>query len=348
MAQWFDIPGGAVLSLQRHARSGEREQWAVIPDGDGNRIQGNGGLTILEANFAAGDWEQIPSRPFASIADVLTAFPPLRTLHKGAVYRYDLGEWAGIDERDLATQLDLCPQEGSDDPEDWSKAELEACEWEDLAVWKQAAELPFVRRLASIGELDVSAIDGDATCVPVLADEDGLVALESLARTATDAHPGRSMVGWSGGCELVLLAPGVACNVPWGDEVDSGGSGFFLVSFPEQGASEKVAAALADWITTVSFGFWAALVLEPLDPHGTLTDEQRQAWEDFEDGMLTVSPRLDVPEGIEPLLRAELSRRSESYRRTAEARAEPNGHVAQVLLASDQPDLHYDNWVHTL
>jgi hypothetical protein len=38
MSQRFDIPGGAVLSLQRQARSGEREQWAVIPDGDGDDI----------------------------------------------------------------------------------------------------------------------------------------------------------------------------------------------------------------------------------------------------------------------------------------------------------------------
>jgi hypothetical protein len=40
------------------------------------------------------------------------------------------------------------------------------------------------------------------------------------------------------------------------------------------------------------FDFWAALVLEPLDPDGTLDDQGRDAWADFEDEMLTVSPVL--------------------------------------------------------
>lgn len=32
----------------------------------------------------------------------------------------------------------------------------------------------------------------------------------------------------------------------------------------------------------------------------------------------------------------------------AEARANPAGHVAQVMLASGQPDLHYGGWIHKL
>ena len=76
------------------------------------------------------------------------------------------------------------------------------------------------------------------------------------------------------------------------------------------------------------FDFWAALVLEPLDPDGTLDDQGRDAWADFEDEMLTVSPVLRVAEGIEPLLRGALTRISDSYARSAEARASPAGHVA--------------------
>jgi hypothetical protein len=345
MAHWLDVPDGAVLSLRRQARGGAREQWAIVPGNQGNR---SGGLAVLEANPANSQWQEIKSGPFGSIADALTAFPALRTLYKGAVHRYNLGEQAGIDEHDLAALLDLCPQEGSDDPADWSQAELDASEWEDYGVWRQAVALPFVRRLASIGELGLSGIDAGGTCVPVLADEQGLLPLSILGRTGTHAHSGISMMGWDGGCELMLLAPGLACNSPRDDERDSGESGFFLLDFPKEGTPEEVAAALANWIMTLNFDFWAALVLEPLDPSGTLTDEQRAEWEDFEEARLTVSPDLYIPDGIGSLLRAELSRKSESYRRTAEARTEPGGHVAEVMLASIQPDLHYGNWVNAL
>jgi hypothetical protein len=136
--------------------------------------------------------------------------------------------------------------------------------------------------------------------------------------------------------------------VPWGDELDSGDNGFFLVDYPEQGTAAEIATAIAGWLTSIAFDFWAALVLEPLDPGATLDDQGREAWAEFEDGMLTVSPVLRIPEGIGPPLRAELARLSDSYARCAEARANPVGHVAQVMLASEQPDLHYGGWIHKL
>jgi hypothetical protein len=63
---------------------------------------------------------------------------------------------------------------------------------------------------------------------------------------------------------------------------------------------------------------------------------------------MTLSPVLNIPAGTGPLLRAELTRLSRSYARCAEARANPAGHVAKVMLAADQPDLHYGNWVDAL
>jgi hypothetical protein len=203
-------------------------------------------------------------------------------------------------------------------------------------------------RLASVNELETSGISNAGKCIPVLADEDGFVALDVPAESGTHAHPGVSMVGWDGGSDLVVLAPGLACSVPWGDELDSGDNGFFLVDYPERGTPEEIAAAIAGWLTNITFDFWAALVLEPLDPDRTLDDRGREAWADFKDGRLTVSPVLRIPEGIEPLLRAELTRLSVSYARSAEARANPAGHVAQVMLASDQPGLHYGNWIRKL
>jgi hypothetical protein len=163
----------------------------------------------------------------------------------------------------------------------------------------------------------------------------------SLARMPTAAYR-----WWAGTAAATLCCwvQGWRAACCGGDELDSGDNGFFLVDYPEQGTPEEFAAAIADWLTNITFDFWAALVLEPLDPDGTLDDRGREAWADFEDGMLTVSPVLRVAEGIEPLLRGALTRISDSYVRSAEARANPAGHVAQVMLASDQPDLYYGEW----
>ena len=334
MKDWIDVPGNAWLSVRRQARGGGREQWVIV--------RRDGALILQQARPGDGIWREAGS--FRGFEDVLAGTPELRELHKGVVSFFDLAGQADISEHDFAALLDLCPQEGGDDPADWPEAELDACGWEDFELWRQAKELPFIRRLASVNELEISGISDAGKCVPVLADEDGFVAIDVPAHSGTDAQSGVSMVGWDGGSDLVLLAPGVACSAPWGDEISSGDNGFFLVDYPEQGTPEEIAAAMAEWLTNITFDFWAALVLEPLDPDGTLDDQGREAWADFEDEMLTVSPVLQVAEGIEPLLRGALTRISDSYARSAEARANPAGHVAQVMLASDQPALHYGDW----
>lgn len=337
MSDWIDVPGDAVLSVRRQARGGGREQWVVVPR--------DGALVVLRA-VQVGAWQEAGS--FGSVEDALAGAPGLREVHNGVVSFFDISAQADISAHDFAALLDMCPQEGSDDPAGWSEAELDACGWEDYPLWDQAKELPLIRRLASVNKFDISWISYGGKHLPVLADDDGPVALGVLAESGTHAHSGVSMVGWDGGSNLVVLAPGLTCSVPWGDERGSGENGFFLVDFPEHGTLKETAAAIAGWLTDITFDFWAALVLEPLDPDGVLDDQGREAWADFEDGTLILSPVLRVPEGIEPLLRAELARRSDSYARTAEARADPTGPVAQVMLATDQPDLHYGTWISLL
>lgn len=337
MSNWTDVPNDTMLSLKRQSRAGLREQWAVV--------RREGALILERASPEEGIWRE--SGSFGTIREVLASSPELRELRKGVVSFFQLTPEADINVRDFAALLELCPQEGSDDPGDWPLAQLDASGWEDLEFWRQASDLPLIRRLASVNDLQISGIDA-GNCVPVLANEDGFAAADIVAQASTHAHVGVSMVGWDGGSNLVMLAPGLACSVPWGDEVDSGDNGFLLVDFAEQGRPEEVAAALAEWLTSIGFDFWAALALEPLDPDGILDDQGREAWAEFEHGMLTVSPALRVPAGIEPLLRAALAGLSDSYARTAEARANPAGPVAQVMLASGQADLHYGSWIRKL
>jgi hypothetical protein len=118
------------------------------------------------------------------------------------------------------------------------------------------------------------------------------IAEQAAAELGLD-FTGYSMVGWSGGDDLLLIRPGLACNMPTGDALTQGGDdGFFFVDYPDQGTPEERARVIAGWLPYLNFEFYAALHLEPLDPAGTL-DEVTLA------------------------LRAALKRRSTCYRYTA-------------------------------
>jgi hypothetical protein len=334
MHDWSEVPADALLSLRRLERAGAQEQWAVIPRA--------GAVVAQVLRPGEGTWREAGS--FRSVAGALAGLGDLRELHKGVANVFDLAGQAGISVHEFVALLDLCPQEGSDEPDDWPLAVLDACEWEEYELWHWAEELPFIRRLASVNELEISGVGDAGGCAAVLADEDGFVPVDEPAEAGTSARPGVSPVGREGGTKLVVLAPGLACSAPWGDEILAGDNGFALVDFPEHGTAQQVAAAIAGWLADITFDFWAALVLEPLDPGQVLDDQGREAWAEFEQG-LTVAPVLRVPAGSEPLLRASLTRLSKSYAQCAEARANPAGYVAKAMLAADQPDLHYGNWV---
>jgi hypothetical protein len=176
---WIDVPGNVLLSVRWQARAGTREQWVIVRREDAFILQ--------QARLEDGTWRE--ARSFRRIEDVLADTPGLRELHKDVASFFDLAAQADISEHDLAALLDLCPQEGGDDPADWSEAELDACGWEDFELWHRARELPFIRRLASINELEISGISNAGKCVPVLADENGFVALDVPAESGTHAHP---------------------------------------------------------------------------------------------------------------------------------------------------------------
>jgi hypothetical protein len=334
MHEWSEVPADALLSLRRLERAGAQEQWAVVLR--------DGAVVAQRACPEDGAWRDVGS--FGCVGDAIARLRELRELHKGVASVFELAGQAGISVHEFVALLDLCPQEDSDEPDDWPLAMLDACEWEEYELWHWAEELPFIRRLASVNELEIAGIADAKGCTAVLADEDGFVALAEPAEAGTFARPGVSPAGWEGGTKLLVLAPGLACSAPWGDEILSGDNGFLLIDFPEHGTAQQVAATIASWLADITFDFWAALVLEPLDPGQALDDQGRDAWAEFEKG-LTVSPVLRVPEGTESLVRAKLTRLSRSYARCAEARANPFGHVAKVMFAADQPDLHYGTWV---
>jgi hypothetical protein len=329
---WLDVPDDSLLSVKRQVRAGNREQWAII--------ERDGAIIVQQAHSEDGSWRE--AGWFATIGDAMAGTPELCTLHTGTSTFFDLDDEADLGEHELAALLDLCPDEGDDDPADWTDSELVACSWNSFEIWPWAAELPLIRRLATINSFEVCGIVHAGNCFPVLANEDGLVPRYVPVTAGTRPRSGVSLPGWDSGSILAVLAPGLACSAPWGEGED----GIFLVDYPEQGPAEEIAAAIAGWLKSITHDFWAALVLEPLGPDGTLDDEGRAAWENGEHAL--VDPILRVPDDVRPLLRAALTGISEAYARCAEARADPTGYVAQALLASRLPDLHSGDWIQGL
>lgn len=329
MAEWLEAPDGAVVSLRRYVPGGVSEQWAVVSDGDL--------VTVLRVPDRTSAWEQAGT--FASLADAVADTAGLRELHHGTACFYDLA--TVLDAREFAALLDPCAGEGSDDPAEWPQEELDACEWEDLDIWSSADDaLAPHRRIASIGNWDLSWFLINGESVPLLANEDGFQVLEEIASTkVADYLLVTSMVAGEGGNDLILIAPGVACNVPTGDEAEYGETGYFLVDYPNDGSLAQQANAIASWLDDIKFTFWAAMLLQPLDPDGTIPAEDREAWDEF-DGVRDAA-FLEVPDGIEPLLPTELAQMSGMYKRIAEARRNPTSEVGRQLITSEYSQLFF-------
>ena len=329
---WLDAPEGTVLGIRRYFREGAYEQWAVVPV--------DGGVALLMAK--AGGWKRI-RRTFEDVPAVLARYPGLARLRPGRVTYFDLGGGAGLSASDFVALLDLCEEEGSDTPGDWAAR----ADWEDFPIWGSpiwagTGDPGLIRRLASIDDLQLSGVDHDGELIPVLADEDGPVSLEEIAATHLD-FTGYSMVGWSAGDELLLIRPDLACNMPTGDALTEGGDdGFFFIHYPDQSTPEEQASAIADWLLSLDFEFYAALRLEPLDPAGTLDEDARREWE-FRVPTQYESC-LRVPDEVKLALRAALKQRSDCYRHTAAARANPTGREAQVLHAADPVAVLERDW----
>lgn len=312
--------------LRRHVAGAGREQWAVVPDGDQ--------VAVMRA--ATGTWA--PAGAFPTVEDAIAGTTALREVHRETASFYDLAP--GLNEHEFVALLDPCDAEGSDDPDEWPDEELDACEWEELDIWSRADEFTFHRRVARVGDWDLAWIDDDGVHVPVLADEDGFRALAEIASTKVATYLlVTSMIAGDGGNDLVLIAPGVACNVPTGEEAEYGETGYFLVGYPDDGTPDQQAAAIAGWLDDIKFTFWAAMLLEPLDPGSTIPAEDREAWDEFDSFKRAVY--LEVPDGIEPLLPSELTEISGMYKRIAEARRNPAGEVGRELIASNYSELFF-------
>ncbi|HUB38577.1 MAG TPA: hypothetical protein VMA72_06985 [Streptosporangiaceae bacterium] len=263
LATWLEAPEATVLGIRRAFKEGGSEQWAIVAAGDG--------ITLRKA--VDGGWADV--REYADIPAVLAGQPELALQRPGRATWFDLADNARIGDDELVRLLDPCAAEVSDEP-GWA----DDAGWEDGQIWEWTSHLDFVRRLVCITDpgsewnaRQVSWLDFHGIH-PVIADEDGFVG-ERIASFSI-SFTGNSMVGYTGGSQLVLVAPGTAVSIPTGDAHEVGEFPAGCFPYPDEGNIEERAAVIADWLAysdmygaevPVHLGLHAALQFEPFDPH---------------------------------------------------------------------------------
>lgn len=334
-ARWLEAPKGTTLGIRRAFKEGRGEQWAIVAAGDG--------VTLRKAGD--GGWRDV--RGYADIPAVLAGQPELALQRLGRATWFDLAGNAGIGDEELVALLDPCAEEASDEP-GWA----DDAGWEDWHIWDWASHLDFVRRLVCITDegSQVSWLDFHGLH-PVIADEDGFVG-ERIASFSI-SFTGYSMVGYTGGSELVLVAPGIAVSVPTGEAHEVGEFPAGLFPYPDEGTIEERAAAIADWLAysdkygadvPVHLGLHAALQFEPFDPDGTLKEDGGQGLDipiDFEGW-------INVPGDLQDALRAALNVPGSEYAYVTEALRDPRGRAARALLDADPDVFREGHWYETL
>jgi hypothetical protein len=333
MSKWLETPDGALFSLRREVKEGAREQWAVVAR--------EGGVEVLRADGADGAWQPGGER-FADLCAVLEGLPELRTLHKDVINDFTLDAKAGLSEDEFLAMIDLRPEEGSDDPGEWEPGVLSEYDWDFDAEWAAQCDALTVVRMAGLRRgAAIAGIEWAGEIVPVLVYED--VPYDAVVRATAF---GDSFPASNGGRGLTLLGSGLALSVPLGDEKEFNDT-YSVVELPESGP--ELGWALAGWIVDIEFVTWAALLLEPLDPDGKLSADERAEWEELVKppfGNL-LYPSLEAGDWVADL-RAGLTDVSGLYERVKDALADPKGADGQsfrkVLEDGNVPDLLYGMW----
>src|SRR3954454_10768276 len=143
-----------------------------------------------------------------------------------------------------------------------------------------------------VGDSHVAGVAHEGRVVPVLLDEYGeALAGEELAWYSWHSESGGAPISWDGGAELLRLNGPLALDHGWGD-IETGSS---LVQLPAD--PEGLAQLIGDWLSgedgTSLLG--AAFALEPFDPVGSLSAEDREEWQQLLNAVdVTVTLPLDA------------------------------------------------------
>ncbi len=289
---------------------------------------------------------------FSDLADVLRQVPGLRTAHARVLNVYEThAKQSGLDDFEFTALLDLCPDEGDDDPDDWPDTVAGDHPMTLGAVSIGGYNPGIIRRMAVVGAYYVAGVNG----VPVM--HDGYCAHWYRDLGSVDWW-GDSFPSWSGGISLGLIAPGAGCAMPTGDltsEKSRADGLYAIVDVPLNEA--ELGAAVINWArdaaiwfecefgpgSSVDVDFSLATRLEPLDPEETLTAGERSGWESFLDDLPAPSVTFG-DEGIEAQARAAMAEDA-VYADTKQALADPKGPLGRALRAASRAALYDNSWL---
>ena len=278
MTEWLDDPDGTVLSLRRHTADGQRTQWIVAKSGDRYAVWDDAGSGAWQLGGTHAD-------PAAAIA----AVPALAQVHKGEASFYTLDDRL-LDLHNFVALLDCCPADGTDDESEWP--DQFAGEWKviDGEIDDSGGRgFAAIVRLVTVERTSEPSNSYERTVVvfwaerggrhtPLLAANERLIERKEIASYHWAVDNTGAPISWAGSVVLVSVADGVAASIPRGDEIEMGRESE-LVDYPPDDDPDGQAEALTKWIADVEATFSAAVWLEPLDPYGEMTDEERADWE---------------------------------------------------------------------
>jgi hypothetical protein len=271
-------------------------------------------------------WSAPSTSPAASWREAVAADPDLV-----AVRSDELTEFTAPTTDALLDLLVVC---GADEPDDqdWS---FDVDDWEaDDEDFR--FEEGQIRRYARVNGQRVQFVEAGAAPVAIVASDDDLIGGTEIAELVWN-NGGDPGIG-----HLYSVRSGVAVGLERGDAITQ------IRGFRYRAEPRDEAQLLVTWLHFAdgfgTGGGAAAVALEPLDPKGTLTPEQRAEWDDAlaeqRDGWdYTFRVSFDVPDAVKDEIRAILGAEDDEYVRVRDALANPiEGDWLRADLSVGQTD----------
>ena len=320
--EWPTPPPHTVFSLKRTLQSGRRHRWTIS--------ELDGRLRLRQySESRAGVWRSVRDEDAGTdLAGVIAATGSLRTVRRGAINQYTLGQdhLAGVDLLDL---LRISTSGGDEDSLGWPLGAADDWSERDEALGEIADSIPMVSRWCTIdGERLVGLMVGRIT-YPLLVDESDGVSVEDalgareIASFTWFSESGGAPISWDGGNSLSELGSLLWAR-QWGDE----GAESTFSTLPS--TSQTMAGVIAKWVCSVGAEVPAAFSLQRFDPNGTRSAAETELWGERFQGV-EASLSLDVDAEVLEHLKTRLARKSPVYRRTRRAFLHPHGKDGQEL-----------------
>lgn len=340
---WPVAPEGTLLSVKRQLPAGERTRDTVVPDS-------TGGLIGQQAFRRNGKWSVNESTTTAATLEALfRAHPELLTFDEDVMAWVRVVDDAALDA--VASALVLQGTEGSperDDPrlEAWTDEDLVESWLDEDELLEEVVEAEVTHRWVMVNGDRVLGVKSGDVLMPVryrVSDEE-FVRIRHLAEGRWFSDGGGAPMSWEGGGEVALVAKNVVMERVWGD-ADSGIS----IRTVSSTADTALADVVVTWTLAHDYDVAAAIELEPLDPGGEVTPEQR---EDFQALLDSVDASYFVDAGLAQHVRSRLAQGSKLYAATADALLHPASPIGRRMLTAlaDVADsgllvLTLGNWV---